>query len=312
MTTQKLCEQEGIYTMANNPTAVTTTATVLERGFALFEPRAFKPKGATEATGPAKYSAGIDYDKATEQDAIRAILEAQQAAIQQAIERDEWDESKPGSMAFVDADKTKVKESKDSKKLVTLSVKKPTLKGRYVLSAKSKLRPDVRYMAIKNTIAGPTPVKEKLPVPVDGMSDDELRKIKNMWDKFVFAGQNVQLGITFRAYTLDTGAQGVSAQLDSVLILGGGTPLGTVPFSAHFPDSTMNMALEWLQQHAPNYRLPVIGEQKDTPAADAETGEIQATGQPSDIFTPVKKAPSRQFNQFDDEFGGDFDDEPLA
>lgn len=284
-------------------TQVTTSPAVLERGFALFQPRAYKPKGAAEASGPAKFSAGVDYDKATQQDAIRTILEAQQAAVQQAIDREEWDEDKPGAMAFVDADKAKVKESKDSKKLVTLSVKKPTLEGRYVLSAKAKesRRPDVRYVAIRNGIGGPVPVYEKMPVPQEGMGDEELREIKSMWDKMVFAGQNVQLGITFRAYTLDTGAQGVSAQLDSVLILGGGVPLGTVPFADHFADSSKDATLAWLERHAASYHIPVLDDaDAQVEGVDELTGEIQATGQPTDIFTPVKKA--KKAKPVEDEF----------
>lgn len=289
-------------------TMVTTAPAVLERGFSLFEARAFKPKGATTASGPAKFSAGVDFDKTTQSAAIKAILTAQKAAVQQAIDREEWDEDQPGTMAFVDADKAKVKESKDSKKLVTLSTKKPTLEGRYVLSAKSKesRRPDVRYVAIKQGAAGLVPVYEKLPVPTEGMDKEEYDAIKAMWDKMVFAGQNVQLGITFRAYTLDTGAQGVSAQLDSVLILGGGTPIGTVPFADHFNDASKSETMAWLEQHAAAYRIPVIGEQDDAQATvNVSTGEIS---EPVSLIASESSKPVADV--VDDEFG-DFDDSPI-
>lgn len=306
-------------------TRVETGVAILEHGFSLLEPRAWetKKKDGTEsekADAP-KFSAGVDFDKKTQADQIRTLLAAQEAAIEILREKDEWDDELQPKLPLCDADTKKVQTSVTDKRKVILSEKKPLLKGRYVLSTKAKAdkRPDVRYLALKRGANGAMiPVAMPMPLLEPDMTDEQVNTVKSFWNKLVYPGQNVNLGITFRAWTTPD-SQGVQARLDSVTIVGGGKRLDMVPFESHFGEEKLDEMMEWLNANT-NFQLPTVEDGGADATVDVQTGEVSG---PDDTAAPVefgvqlgepskkthrRKAEPKQGDEFSDGFG---DDMPL-
>lgn len=308
-------------------TRVETGVAILENGFALMEPRAWETKkkdgdGEQKKAESPKFSAGVDFDKETQADRIRKLLAAQKAAVEALRDSGEWDDDLPGKFAMYDADTKKVQVSKTDKRKVILSEKKPLLKNRYVLSTKAKAdkRPDVRYLALKRGVNGAMiPVAMPMPLIEDGMTSQQVNEVKAFWNKHVYPGQNVNLGVTFRAWTMPD-SQGVQARLDSVTIVGGGKRLDLVPFEAHFGEEKLDEMMEWLNDNT-NFRLPTVGGADD--AVDEETGEVKAVDvadvagtapSPVELGEPAAKKPRRRKAEpkQDDEFNDGFNDDlPL-
>ncbi len=315
---------KGTIVMSKN-TQVETGVAVLEHGFALLEPRAWATKKkegeeAAKADAP-KFSAGVDFDKKTQADQIKKLLAAQEAAVEVLREKGEWDDDLPGKFPLYDADTKKVQASATDKRKVILSEKKPQLAGRYVLSTKSKedKRPDVRYLALKRGANGAMiPVAMPMPLLEPGMTDEQVNEVKAIWNKHVYPGQNVNLGVTFRAWTMPD-SQGVQARLDSVTIVGGGKRLDTVPFESHFGEEKLDEMMEWLNANT-NFQLPTVEDGGADATVDVQTGEVSG---PDDTAAPVefgvqlgepskkthrRKAEPKQGDEFSDGFG---DDMPL-
>lgn len=307
-------------------TRVETGVAILEHGFSLLEPRAWetKKKDGTEsekADAP-KFSAGVDFDKKTQADQIRTLLAAQEAAIEILREKDEWDDELQPKLPLCDADTKKVQTSVTDKRKVILSEKKPLLKGRYVLSTKAKAdkRPDVRYLALKRGANGAMiPVAMPMPLLEPDMTDEQVNTVKSFWNKLVYPGQNVNLGITFRAWTTPD-SQGVQARLDSVTIVGGGKRLDMVPFEAHFGEEKLDEMMEWLNANT-DFQLPTVAGDDDE-TMDRQTGEMKraTASAPSPVSLGVelgvqaetkkrrRKTEPKTEDEFDDGFG---DDMPL-
>lgn len=307
-------------------TRVETGVAILEHGFSLLEPRAWetKKKDGTEsekADAP-KFSAGVDFDKKTQADQIRTLLAAQEAAIEILREKDEWDDELQPKLPLCDADTKKVQTSVTDKRKVILSEKKPLLKGRYVLSTKAKAdkRPDVRYLALKRGANGAMiPVAMPMPLLEPDMTDEQVNTVKSFWNKLVYPGQNVNLGITFRAWTTPD-SQGVQARLDSVTIVGGGKRLDMVPFEAHFGEEKLDEMMEWLNANT-DFQLPTVAGDDDE-TMDRQTGEMKraTASAPSPVSLGVelgvqaetkkrrRKTEPKTEDEFDDWFG---DDMPL-
>ena len=271
-------------------TRVETGVANLERGFSLLEPRAWKTKAkegeseAEKAEVP-KFSAGVDFDKKTQADQIKTLLAAQEAAVEALREKGEWDDDLPGKFPLYDADTKKVQVSATDKRKVILAEKKPQLKGRWVLSTKAKgdKRPDVRYLALKRGANGSMiPVAVPMPLLEPGMSEEQVNEVKSFWNKHVYPGQNVNLGVTFRAWTMPD-SQGVQARLDSVTIVGGGKRLDMVPFEAHFGEEKLDEMMAWLDGNT-DFQLPTVPDDSGSDAVDAKTGEVM---EPVNVPSPV-------------------------
>ena len=46
------------------------------------------------------------------------------------------------------------------------------------------------------------PVAMPMPLLEPGMTDEQVNEVKAIWNKHVYPGQNVNLGVTFRAWTM--------------------------------------------------------------------------------------------------------------
>lgn len=305
-------------------TRVETGVAILEHGFSLLEPRAWetKKKEGEEAKKKElpKFSAGVDFDKKTQADQIRKLLAIQEAAIEVLRGRGEWDDDLPGKLSLYDADTKKVQVSATDKRKVILSEKKPRLAGRYVLSTKAREdeRPDVRYLALKRGANGAMiPVAMPMPLLEPDMTDEQVKEVKAFWNKHVYPGQNVNLGITFRAWTMPD-SQGVQARLDSVTIVGGGKRLDMVPFEAHFGEEKLDEMMEWLNANT-NFHLPTVADDDGETAVDVQTGEVEDTdaspvtfgvelGGQAETKKRRRKAEPKPEDEFTDGFG---DDMPL-
>lgn len=307
-------------------TRVETGVATLEHNFSLLEPRAWENKKKdgeeSEKADAPKFSAGVDFDKKTQADQIRTLLAAQEAAIEVLREKGEWDDELQAKLSLYDADTKKVPVSATDKRKVILSEKKPLLAGRYVLSTKAKAdkRPDVRYLALKRGTNGAMiPVATPMPLLEPGMTDEQVNAVKSFWNKLVYPGQNVNLGVTFRAWTMPD-SQGVQARLDSVTIVGGGKRLDMVPFEAHFGEEKLNEMMEWLNANT-NFQLPTV-EGDDDETVNVQTGEARrATGSAASPVSlgvelggqeETKKRRRKAEPKPDDGFGDGFDDDmPL-
>lgn len=277
----------------SSKTHVVTSVITLGR-VSLYEPTAYKAKKADKPNKP-RFVVNLALDKETDVDLIDKIEAAQQAAIDEAIENGEWDEDLPGILAFKDADTTKVQESQTSKRKIILSVKRPELKGKYSLQAKASAArpPVVKYLDPKTgrQIMMPKPILNPDPDDTERMAEAARRK--EFWDEMVFAGQYAIVSITFRAWVSELG-QGTSAVLDNVLIMGGGTPTGSVAWEEDFSDDMAAQLKAWAASHLPSdYELPenpwdksgvettkTLPRRKTRPTVDDElvdedTGEIE-------------------------------------
>lgn len=305
-------------------TRVETGVAILESGFSLLEPHAWETKKKdgkeSEKADAPKFSAGVDFDKKTQADQIRKLLAAQEAAVEALREKGEWDDDLQPKLSLCDADTKKVQTSVTDKRKVILSEKKPQLKGRYALSTKAKedKRPDVRYLALKRGANGAMiPVAMPMPLIEPGMTDKEISEVRAFWNKLVYPGQNVNLGVTFRAWTTPD-SQGVQAQLDSVTIVGGGKRLDMVPFEAHFGEEKLDEMMEWLNANT-DFQLPTVAGDADDNAVDRRTGEVKGAdaapvafgvelGGQAEIKKRRRKAEPKPEDEFADGFG---DDMPL-
>lgn len=248
----------------------------------LYEPRAFKPaKDDTKKSADGKggsenrptYKVNMSFAKKGNAKFIEANLKAIEAAKAKSIEDGEWDENDHGRIAFLDADKDKVQESATSKKRILLADKRPELKGKYSLSAKcGESRPPKVYYLDENG------VQREMPAPIlDYDHGDEeaaagAERVKRFWDKMVFEGQNAVVTYTYRPWVTTLG-QGVSARLDNVLIVGGGTPAGSVAFEEDFSADDLAELVKWRSENVRGY-AGHAAEDGDDADVDEETGEI--------------------------------------
>ena len=213
----------------------------------LYKPHAYKEKDAKETSGMPKYDLVLAFDKTGDKPDIKATSLAQQAAIQRLEARGEWDDTIGGLLAFKDADVSKVAESASSKKLVILSEKRPQLKGKWSLklTAKANRRPTVKYVDSDGIIRDmPVPIIDPDPSNAAQVAEADARRA--LWDSLVYAGQNAVVSFTFTGWRTNLG-QGTSANIDNILILGGGTPAGLVPFEEDFDAKTLDEVHEWVE-----------------------------------------------------------------
>ena len=281
----------------------------------LYEPRAFKPKKGEEEDDKKQsapsYNVNLAFDKTEYKKFILDNKKAIQAAIDHAIEQGEWDEDVRGNISFKDADKDKVPESMTSKKKIILAEKRPALRGKFSISVKAKENraPKVYYLDA-NGIQRPMPEPIVEPNPDDAAEVAESKRIKKFWDKMVFEGQYAVVSYTYYAWVSNLG-QGVSARIDNVLIIGGGTPAGSVAFAEDFSTDDLSELAAWRKANTPNYHAGTdlwlqTPPPSETPAAanddeddgedyDEETGEI----------TPKKSTSKRRKPVHDDEDDGE-------
>lgn len=269
----------------------------------LYEPKAFKDdKDKTDAEetktdaadkkdeqskGP-KYriSVLLDKDNAEHMKTVRLLRVGQSNAMKNAVNDGTWAKVTKDSIgtkrALQDCDAyvQTYGVGKNAKQMVVAD-KYPERVNHWYLSASSRAtrRPDVYYLSASGTF-------EKLPAPILDPQTDEERaealRIEALWNKWVYAGQNARLGVSFYAWTTATGS-GVSATVEAVFILGGGTRRGGYSFDEIFNADDLAEATSWLSEHAPSFDpdsqsnvSAAIDDDDlgDEETVDEETGEV--------------------------------------
>lgn len=225
----------------------------------MYEPRAFKPQGDEKDKQPSKPSYSMELVFDPEDGGVVPLLKTlaacQQHAIDEGIDRGEWDEDMTANLAYKNPDKTKVNESATSKKKVILSDKRPMLKGKRLLTMKHNgvSRPNIKYLTAEGTFADmPEPILN--PNPDDEREMEEAQRIRDFWDKMLYPGQNVRVSGTFSYWTMPTPAQGTKCTVDNIWIIGGGKRLGQVPFESDFTEEDALDALAWLRKANPRFK----------------------------------------------------------
>ena len=223
----------------------------------LYEPRVFKPMQGEDEKNQSvpKYEVNMVFDKVTDKKFILANKKAVKAARDYAIKLEEWDEDQLGDIAFRDADKDKVQESMTSKKKIILAEKRPALRGKFSLSAKTAedRPPTVRYLD-KNGIIRPMPEPILDPNPDDPDEVAKSERIKKFWRKTVFPGQYANVSYTYKHWTVGKN-QGIKAELKNILIIGGGIPAGSVAFEEDFSTDDLAQLVAWRNANVPNFRM---------------------------------------------------------
>lgn len=286
---------------------------VIQLGFCdLYEPKAFKDDNdkkddnasADKTTGEQskeqkddnknkpKFRVSVMFDKDNEEHmrTVRLLSVGQSNAMKNAVLSNTWAKSTKDSAkrALQNCDEyvQTYGTGKNAKQMVVAD-KYPERAKHWQFSASSsaKRRPAVYYLSPAGTF-------EKLPDPILNPETDEERaealRIEALWNKWVYAGQNARLGVSFSAWTNPTGA-GVSSNLEAVFILGGGTRLGGYSFNEIFNAADLADASAWLSKHAPSFdadsnsmSTPAIEDDdaSDVETVDEETGEITPEPEP--------------------------------
>lgn len=262
------------------------TVIPVKLGFSnLYEPRAFKPKTekADDKASAPRYSTSVLMDKKKDAKNITRFDAAQNAAIQRSLDRKSWSKRMVDSatLAFRDCDDYETSVTVGTEDVVmTLAEQNPNKKGKYELRASSKAnaRPQVYYMDEKGVIKPmPKPILD--PDPNDPKQLAEADRIHVFWDEHVYAGQNAMIAVSF--YTFTKPFAGIKANLDWVLIVGGGTPEGQVEFKDDFNEDDASALLAWRNANTATDagfdfgdEFAKTDEEDTTSDVDEETGEI--------------------------------------
>lgn len=277
----------------------------------LFKPRAYQTAGAkkgekAEESRPT-FSLNIALDKKTDREQIMRILAGQKAAVAIATEEGEWDDTQSGSFAFRDADKAKVQTSATDKRKIVLSEKRPKLKGKFVLTAKAPANrpPEVCYLD-RNGMPRRMPKPILNPDPEDKEQVAEANRRADFWNKMVFEGQYAVVTVTFSVWTMET-SQGVRARIDNVLIIGGGTPAGTVNWSDDFAKDDLTKLIAWRKKFTPDYQPDEDPWNKDdAKASDEPRFDDEDTG----VTASTAKDDEPEFDETTGEITDDVEETP--
>lgn len=224
----------------------------------LWEPKAYTPAKTdtdgktdtdTDTTGTTrpKYQLTLLLDK--ERD--KTLIDTIDNAITDLMDREGWSPKRraAASLCVMDADVDEVPESATSQKFVTLATKHPDMAGKVRVTLKSARRPHVKWLDPARGIIRDMPE----PIPTDVDSDEatleRAAKARQFWDDTVFDGQWAVVGLTLYTWVAATNL-GVSASVDNVLVVGGGTRRGGVDFAQDFADGDADTLLKWRQAHA--------------------------------------------------------------
>lgn len=255
---------------------------------------------STTVAGKPSYSLTVLFDKDDPSQArnIKMLREGQSNAMKNAVAKKTWMKAtiQTASRAMQDCD-TDVQTygTGDNAKQMTAAQKYPERANHWYLNAKAKRRPDIYYLSEANKFV-------KLPDPILMPESDEEREqalqIEELWNKWVYPGQNAMLGVTFKAWTSPAGA-GVSCRLEAVFIIGGGVRLGGYSFGEIFGDEDLQAAAEWLKKNAPDFdpETGKVGHAEPAMMDDDEDSEVdETTGEitdpelaPAPEPKPVKK-----------------------
>lgn len=209
-----------------------------------------------------KYTLKMLFDKKRDAEAIKEGVALQQSIIDQMIADKKWSKQKGGMLAFLDCDND---ETTIGDEITTLTEFDPRNKGKYQLSAKSANRPTMYYLDERG-------MRHKMPKPIAVTEDSteeekaKAQEIADFWADKVYPGQYAIAVVEFSGWMSPSG-QGVRAELKMVVIVGGGTPLGTINFEDVFTDDEMAELAAWRDANAADAVADAIGsaEEEDKP-----------------------------------------------
>lgn len=214
------------------------------------------------------FSGKLIFDKEKDKRTIDAILKKQEAVIEKARRLKQYSKRKGINLAFKDCDEDEITLSDNT--VTTIAKDNPDFEGKYRLDAKSPAyrRVPVFYLDEKG-------VRHKMPEPIidpDETDEDEMNRasqIEALWNDKVFPGQYAVFVVTFDWYSAQLG-QGVSARLDMVIIVGGGTPANMVKFEDVFTEEDMDDLVAWRSRHVDSFD-PIGSAADDSEDDEAET-----------------------------------------
>lgn len=224
----------------------------------LFEPYVFKQsdddKNKNKDKVPSKpsYMFRAILDKRRDRAIIKKISGYQNAYIEELKAKRMFDKRAAIHFALVDCDSEEV-EDKDTGELIIMSERDSSLRGKYMLSAKSRATepPSVGWVDDKN-ILHPMP-KHFIVNEEDPDSVEEYERRLDFWKDKVYAGQYASAVLRLSGWHQAKIGQGVTGRIKSVVIIGGGTPAGIMSLEDAFTEEQIAEMVAWRDQMVPDY-----------------------------------------------------------
>lgn len=222
----------------------------------LFEPYVFKQsdddKNKDKAPSKPSYMFRAILDKRRDRAIIKKISGYQNAYIEELKAKRMFDKRAAIHFALVDCDSEEV-EDKDTGELVIMSERDSSLRGKYMLSAKSRATepPSVGWVDDKN-ILHPMP-KHFIVNEEDPDSVEEYERRLDFWKDKVYAGQYASAVLRLSGWHQAKIGQGVTGRIKSVVIIGGGTPAGIMSLEDAFTEEQIAEMVAWRDQMVPDY-----------------------------------------------------------
>lgn len=222
----------------------------------LFEPYVFKQsdddKNKDKTPSKPSYMFRAILDKRRDRETIKKISDYQSAYIEELKSKRMFDKRAAIHFALVDCDTEEV-EDKDTGELVVMSERDSSLKGKYMLSAKSRATepPSVGWVDDKN-ILHPMP-KHFTVNKEDPDSVEEYERRLDFWKDKVYAGQYASAVLRLSGWHQAKIGQGVTGRIKSVVIIGGGTPAGIMSLEDAFTEEQIAEMVAWRDRMVPDY-----------------------------------------------------------
>lgn len=272
----------------------------------LFEPYVFKQsdddKNKDKTPSKPSYMFRAILDKRRDSAIIKKISGYQNAYIKELKAKRMFDKRAAIHFALVDCDSEEV-EDKDTGELIIMSERDSSLRGKYMLSAKSRATepPSVGWVDDKN-ILHPMP-KHFIVNEEDPDSVEEYERRLDFWKDKVYAGQYASAVLRLSGWHQAKIGQGVTGRIKSVVIIGGGTPAGIMSLEDAFTEEQIAEMVAWRDQMVPDYesgddpwnkRVKLrSGSDVDDYAEDDDVEEEEAP-KPRRKVKPVKPEPEEE------------------
>lgn len=223
----------------------------------LFEPYVFKQsdnddKNKDKTPSKPSYMFRAILDKRRDRETIKKISDYQSAYIEELKSKRMFDKRAAIHFALVDCDTEEV-EDKDTGELVVMSERDSSLKGKYMLSAKSRATepPSVGWVDDKNILHSMP--KHFIVNEEDSDSVEEYERRLDFWKDKVYAGQYASAVLRLSGWHQAKIGQGVTGRIKSVVIIGGGTPAGIMSLEDAFTEEQIAEMVAWRDRMVPDY-----------------------------------------------------------
>lgn len=272
----------------------------------LFEPYVFKQsdddKNKDKVPSKPSYMFRAILDKRRDRAIIKKISGYQNAYIEELKAKRMFDKRAAIHFALVDCDSEEV-EDKDTGELIIMSERDSSLRGKYMLSAKSRATepPSVGWVDDKN-ILHPMP-KHFIVNEEDPDSVEEYERRLDFWKDKVYAGQYASAVLRLSGWHQAKIGQGVTGRIKSVVIIGGGTPAGIMSLEDAFTEEQIAEMVAWRDQMVPDYesgddpwnkRVKLRSSSDVDDYAEDDDVEEEETPKPRRKVKPVKPEPEEE------------------